>query len=98
MVLLVRPGSVPIAIIVAVHLEENGVVLTKELEVTLSTNELVEAHVRLQGDTRRGIADIGVVTRDESEPLAFGFPGEIGYSICKCSMRAQKKIIQYAYP
>lgn len=61
--LLVRPGSVPTRRM-DVSSEGNlyAIELTEEFEVAFSTDELVEADVRLDGHTRTGVAQVWVIT------------------------------------
>ena len=74
MVLLVRPGSDP----VHQSTEETTTIRrnrrTEKLEVSLSTDQLVEADVGLDGDTRTGISQIRITTRDDGEAFSLRLP------------------------
>lgn len=83
MVFVVRPGKVPEKRKISDHIgriarEEE---LTKQLEVVFCTVKLVEAYVRLDGDTRARIAQVRVAARDDGKPFAFGLPREVGDGI-----------------
>ena len=56
--------------------------LTEQFEVALAADELVEADVRLYGDTRAGVTDIGIVAGDDGEALALGLPREVRDGVC----------------
>ena len=62
--------------------EKNRLVrLTEELEVTLAADELVEAHIRLDGDAGAGVAVVGIAGRDDREAFALGLPREIAHGV-----------------
>ena len=48
---------------------------------------LVKADVRLDGDTRTGVAEVGITTRNDCEPLALGFPREVGDGVWDDGMK-----------
>ena len=56
--------------------------LTQELKVIFAAIELEEADVRLDGDTRARVTQIGVAARNDGKALAFGLPGKIRDRIC----------------
>ena len=82
MVLLVRLGNEPEAT-VSIQFKDKTLGPTEELEVTLATNELVEADVGFNGDTGSWIPEVGIAARNDGEALSFRFPREVGDSVYK---------------
>ena len=81
MVLLVRLGREPREGLrnTAQTKDETG--LTEKLDVALAADELVEADVGLDGDTRARVAEVRVGARNDRKAFTLGLPREVGDSI-----------------
>jgi hypothetical protein len=55
---------------------------TKKLKVVFAAIKLIETDIRLDGNTRSRVAEIGIAARHDGKAFAFWLPGKVGDGVC----------------